>query len=184
MRVALTGTPGTGKTSVATVLKKQGYTIVRLHALARKNNCIVGFDKKRNSQLIDIDRLNSIIEKNVTTDAVVFFEGHIAHLLDSMEKVIILRCHPKELKKRLMKKRWRRKKILENVQSEIIDIILCEAAEQHLCENIFEIDTTKKSVEEVTTAISKIVRNDFRPTKSYRIGQIDWSEEILNEDHR
>lgn len=184
MRVAITGTPGTGKTSVATALKKQGYTIVRLHTLARKNNCIVGFDKKRNSQLIDIDKVNSIVTKNFRTDALVFFEGHIAHLLISMEKVIILRCHPKELKKRLMRKRWSQKKVLENVQAEIIDVILCESAKQHPFENIFEFDTTKKSVEEVTAAINEIVKNDFRPTTSYSIGQIDWSEEILNEYHR
>lgn len=184
MRVALTGTPGTGKTSVATVLKKQGYTIVRLHALARKNNCIVGVDEKRNSQLIDIDKVNSIVKKNFTTDALVFFEGHIAHLLNSMEKVIILRCHPKELKKRLMRKRWSRKKVLENVQAEILDIILCESTEQYPFENIFELETTNKSVKEVTAAINEIVENHFRPTTSYSIGQIDWSEEIFNEHHR
>ncbi len=105
MRVALTGTPGTGKSAVATVLEKHGYTIVRLHKLARENICIDGVDKKRHSQLIDIDKLNNCIKKNFALDSLVFFEGHVGHLLTTMEKVVILRCHPNELKKRLKKKK-------------------------------------------------------------------------------
>lgn len=110
MRVALSGTPGTGKTSVATVLMNQGYTVVQLHTLAQENHCIAGVDKKRNSQLIDMEKLDKAIQKNYTTDALVFFDGHIAHLLTTMDKVILLRCHPKELEKRLQKKNGTRKK--------------------------------------------------------------------------
>mgnify|MGYP001583256127 CR=1 FL=1 len=106
MRVALTGTPGTGKSAVAIQLQKKGYTIVRLHELAIQHGCIDGIDKKRNSQLIDMDKLHKYIKKNFTTNELVFFEGHVAHLLKTVEKVIILRCHPKELKRRLMKKKW------------------------------------------------------------------------------
>jgi len=181
MWVALTGTPGTGKSSVATLLQKQGYTIVRLHQHARENKCIDGIDKKRNSQLIDIDKLNKSIKKNFTKDAFVFFEGHVGHLLKTMDKVIILRCHPKELKKRLTKKQWSTKKIKENVDAETIDVILCEAIEQHPQKNVFEIDTTNKTIQEVATIIIKIVKKNFQPTKTYTIGQIDWSEEIFKE---
>ncbi|PNX46958.1 MAG: hypothetical protein BV459_05425 [Thermoplasmata archaeon M11B2D] len=183
MWVALTGTPGTGKTAVATALKKQGYTIVPLHRLAQNSNCVVGIEKRRNSQLIDIPKLNDYVKKNFTRDELIFFEGHIAHLLSSMQKVIVLRCHPKELKKRLLKKRWRMKKIMENIEAEIIDIILCEAVQRHRSENIFEIDTTEKSAEDISTVIGTIVKKNFQPTKTYSIGQIDWSEEILNEPY-
>jgi adenylate kinase len=183
MRIALSGTPGTGKTAVAKVLSKHGYTIVPLHKLAKENNCIVGFDKERDSELVDVDKLNTVIKKNFTTDTLVFFEGHLGHLLKTMENVIILRCHPKELKKRLKKKKWSEKKIKENIDAEIIDVILCEAVEQHQTKNIFEIDTTKKTIESVTEAIIEIVNKKFQPIKPYRIGQIDWSEEILKK-HR
>ena len=182
MRVALSGTPGTGKTSVATVLKKRGYSIVHLHTFAKENHCIAGTDKKRGSQLIDMMKLDKAIQKNFTPDALVFFDGHIAHLLKTMEKVILLRCHPKDLEKRLLKKKWTSKKIRENVEAEIIDIILCEAVERHPSEDIFEIDTTKKSVEEIAVSIVEIVNKNFQPTKTYSIGRIDWSEEILKKD--
>jgi adenylate kinase len=181
MLVALTGTPGTGKSAVATQLQKKGYTVVRLHEHAIQNGCIDGIDKKRNSQLIDMDKLNKYIKKNFTTNELVFFEGHVAHILKTMEKVIILRCHPKELKKRLMKKKWNNKKIQENIDAETIDVILCEAVEQHPKKNIFEIDTTKKTIEEVAVSILEIANKNFQPTKTYSIGRIDWLEEILKD---
>jgi adenylate kinase len=182
MWVAITGTPGTGKSSVATLLQKQGYTIVRLHQLARENKCIDGIDTKRNSQLIDVNKLNNSIKTHFDKDVLVFFEGHIGHLLKAIDKVIILRCHPKKLKKRLMKKKWSSKKIKENIDAEIIDVILCEAVEHHSKGNIFEIDTTNKSIEKVVTIIIDIVKKKFQPTKPYTIGQIDWSEEILEDN--
>lgn len=181
MRVALTGTPGTGKTSVANVLTKQGYAVVQLHRFAQKKKCTVGVDTKRKSQLIDVNRLNRIVKKETPVDRLLFFEGHIAHLLKTMEKIIILRCHPNELKKRLKKKRWGMKKIMENVEAEIIDIILCEAVELHRAEDIFEIDTTGKTANTVATTIDWIVKKNFRQTKPFNIGQIDWSEEIIKE---
>ena len=106
MWIALTGTPGTGKSSIATLLQKQGYTTVRLHQLAKEYNCTDGIDTKRNSQLIDVDKLNNTVKNNFALDALIFFEGHLGHLLKAIDKVIILRCHPKKLKKRLMKKKF------------------------------------------------------------------------------
>jgi adenylate kinase len=181
MRVALSGTPGAGKTSVATRLQKKGYTIVRLNDLAIKQGYIDGVDKTRNTKLMDIQQLNLYIQKHYTTKNLVFFEGHAAHLLRAINKVIILRCHPKKLKKRLQQKGWKPKKIKENVEAETLDIILCEAVDLHQKKNIFEIDTTNKSSEDVAVLIHQIVKKDFEPTKPYRIGQIDWSEEILKE---
>jgi adenylate kinase len=179
MWVALTGTPGTGKTSVSALLQKQGYTIAQLQDLALKYNCIDGIDKKRNTQLIDMNKLNKYINKNFKKNVLIFFEGHLAHLLTIIDVVIILRCHPRKLKKRLLKKKWSANKIKENINAEALDIILCETVEYYSKEHIFEIDTTNKTIEEVASTIKHLVKKNFRPTKKYTIGQIDWSYEIL-----
>lgn len=183
MRVALTGTPGTGKSAVATLLQDQGYSVVRLFTLATQIKCIDGRDKKRNTKLVDISKLNSYIKKTFVSDEPIFFEGHIAHLLKAMDKVIILRCHPQVLQERLGSKKWKEQKVKENIDAEILDVILSESAERHPAENIFEIDTTKKTINEVAELIITFAQKNFTPTRTYSIGKIDWSEEILHNAH-
>lgn len=182
MRVALSGTPGTGKTSVADFLKNQGYNVVHLHQFAKEHHCIAGKDRERDTELIDMVKLEKAIKKQYAGEALFFFDGHIGHLLQSMQKVVLLRCHPKELKQRLLKKKWTAKKRKENIDAEILDVILCEAVQHHASEDLFEIDTTAKKVEEVAGIIVRLVRKNFQPTRTYRVGQIDWSEEILSGD--
>jgi len=181
MLVALSGTPGTGKSSVSLLLERNGYRVIRLNELAVEKQFIVGVDKDRNSKIIDIVRLDSYLNEHYKTEDIVIVEGHLSHLLKSVDKVILLRCHPKQLKKRLEEKGWNQKKINENVEAETIDVILCETVEIHKEDNIFEIDTTHMKKEDIASAIIDIVNSNFKPTKKYNIGNIDWSEEILND---
>jgi len=181
MIVALSGTPGVGKTSVSALLKNHGYTILSLNEIALDNKFIKGVDKERNSTILDIDRINEYISKAYDTEKLVFIEGHASHLLKIIDKVILLRCHPTLLHKRLEEKGWKKEKIKENVEAEILDIILCEAVEFFSEQDIYEIDTTKKTVEAVSSSIIKIIQSDFKPLKNYTLGKIDWSEEILKD---
>jgi adenylate kinase len=180
MWVALTGTPGTGKTTVARLLRKKGYTVVDLNRLAISKGFVAGVDKKRHCKLIDITKINAYVQKHFDRTDLVFFEGHTAHLLKAMDRVIIMRCHPTQLYQHLLKKKWRTEKIQENLEAELLDIILCEAVEARPKSTIFEIDTTEKTPAAVTGSVLELVKKKFRPIQQYRIGQIDWSEEILN----
>ena len=183
MIVAITGTPGIGKTSVSEVLIKEGYDVVDLNKVAVEKQFLISIDEDRDSKIVDIDKLNKHITKNYNKKDIVFIDGHLSHLLDAADKVIILRCHPKILKKRLSAKNWKKEKIIENLQSEILDIILCESAERYSRENIFEIDTTKNDINSVAECIVEIVKNNFEHMKKYNMGNIDWSEEILKEEY-
>ena len=181
MIIALTGTPGTGKTSAAEVLKNKGFEIVDLNKVAFDNNFILSKDIKRDSNIVDIEKINRYILENYSGKDVVFIEGHLSHLLKNVEKIIILRCHPKVLKKNLSKKKWNEDKIKENIEAEILDIILCESLEIHLKKNIFEINVSDKTIEQVVASIIEIINNNFKIMKKYKIGKVDWSEEILKE---
>jgi len=176
MIVALSGTPGTGKTSVSALLKKQGYKIFSLNKIALDKNFIEGIDKKRNSKILDMGRINEYIKKKYCSEDLVFIEGHAAHFLSIAEKVIILRCHPKKLKKRLEKKGWGKEKIKENVEAEALDVILCETVDIHSEKNVFEIDATDRQPQEVGRDVKHIMGGKV---KNYKIGKIDWSEEVL-----
>jgi adenylate kinase len=179
MRVALTGTPGTGKTSAASLLQNKGYQIIDLNKVAIDKGFIVGIDKQRKSKLIDVELIDSYIAKKINGTTHIFVEGHASHLLNTMQRVIILRCHPHVLHTRLIKKRWGEQKMQENELAETLDIILCESVEKYPKEHLFEIDTTKKTIEEVVAAILEILHHGFSPIKKYNIGKIDWSEDVL-----
>jgi adenylate kinase len=181
MLIALTGTPGTGKSSVAAQLRTRGYEVADITKLAIERDFIMGVDKTRGSQLIDLEKIEHYIKMQYHSTDRVFLEGHTAHLIPSVEKVIILRCHPRMLKHRLVAKGWNLKKIQENLEAEILDVILCEAAERYPVEDLFEIDTTDRSVEAVISALIKIIEHEFQPIPKYSIGSIDWSEEIFNQ---
>jgi len=181
MLVALSGTPGTGKTSVSSLLQNKGYNVINLNEIAIDKGFVTGVDRKRNSKIIDIDGLNDYINDFYKTNDIVFIDGHTSHLLTTVENVILLRCHPRELQSRLQKKGWQQEKIKENVDAETLDVILCEAVECHPEEHIFEIDTTSISFETVLSSVIEIVNSNFELTKKYKIGKIDWSEEILND---
>lgn len=181
MHIALTGTPGIGKTSVSAVLRQKGFKVVDINNVAVENNFFVGVDKERDSKIADVDKIDDYIKKHYSKEDMVFFDSHLSHLLKSVERVIVFRCHPDNLAKRLSRKRWKKEKIKENIEAEMLDVILCETLEYHSKQNVFEIDTTNKSIEEVASSVMKIIENKFKHRKKYKIGNIDWSEEILRD---
>ena len=84
VRCALTGTPGTGKTSISKLLNTK---IVHLSDYYEASS--VG---KTNSGewLIDLDKMNNLVKKLELDE--VFYEGHTSHTLDNLDMVILLRC--------------------------------------------------------------------------------------------
>ena len=181
MFVAITGTPGVGKSSVSDQLVENGLIVVHLFKTAVKNGFILYDDPKRNSKVLDIARLNDFIKKNFSENDLVFIDGHLSYLLECVDKVILLRCHPDTLKHRLSFKGWSDSKVSENIQAEILDVILCDIVDSFSYDDIFEIDTTDKSIEEVFSCIAEIKDNSFDHMKKYNIGNIDWSEEIFKD---
>src|SRR2546426_6476882 len=139
--VALTGTPGTGKSSVATELERRGYYVVRLDRFAEEHKLISGFDAARGTREVDIEAL----DREVHVPAKIgFLVGHYAHRL-SVDLTIVLRCHPRTLRERLQARGWPEGKIKENLEAEAIDIITQEATARGPF--VYEIDTTSETPE-------------------------------------
>ena len=171
MIVALTGTPGTGKSSVSKILRRK-YIIMNLNKIIQQHNFISGYDRERRCRIADMKKLNGYIKKQ-NKGKTLIVEGHLAHLL-SVDMIIVLRCSPKILGKRLGKKKYPKKKIMENAEAEAVDVITVESLEKH--KKVYEIDTTNISKEKVAEKVEEILSGRF---KNYEVGNIDWSEEIL-----
>ncbi len=176
MFIALTGTPGTGKTTIASLLQAQGVSVINLHELAIAENKTDGFDSERNSVILDPRKLSGLVKKRFDKKDTFVFDGHISHMLSCMDIVIVLRCRPDVLKQRLVKKGWGKEKIKENLEAEIIDIILCEAVSLHGLSKVFEMETTKRPAEEIVCDILDLISQGFSEKDFFKPGQFDWSD--------
>lgn len=114
-----------------------------------------------------------VIYKKQNKGKIIIVEGHLAHLL-SVDTVIVLRCSPKILGKRLKKKKYNKKKIMENIEAEAVDVITVESLERY--KKVYEINTTNINQEKVAEDVESILGGKF---KNYKVGNIDWSGEIL-----
>jgi adenylate kinase len=93
--------------------------------------------------------------------------------------VIILRCHPDELYNRLKKRGYKKIKIMENIQSEILGNCVNYFIEKKLDLPLYEIDTTKSEIKEIVKVIIDII-NDNLDMSIFRVGKIDWLENLSN----
>ena len=167
MKIALTGTPGTGKSTVAPLVD-EGFRVLDLNALI-KDEYNQGSDPERKSMIADLDRLDGYVE-SLEGDYVI--EGHISHLLP-VDRIVVLRTAPRVLRERLTKRGWSKAKIDENLEAEALDVILVEALE--MSDNVYEINATDMSPEEVAEAVRQIIRG----TDNYKPGSVDFSEELF-----
>ncbi|TFG57102.1 MAG: dephospho-CoA kinase [Methanomassiliicoccus sp.] len=171
MIIALTGTPGTGKSTVARYLSSQGWKVLEVNELAKRYGLLKSKDVARDSFELDPDDLQQALVQEGMGEGVLV--GHLAHLLD-VNMVIVLRCHPSKLAERLADRGWPLAKVRENALAEALDIILAESMDGDA--PVFEIDTTEMTPEGAAEATLSILAGE---NEKYAVGNIDWSEEAL-----
>jgi adenylate kinase len=161
MRIALTGTPGTGKTTVARLLP---YQVIDINALV-KAGMNFGKDPERGCLEADMDALADHLAR-LDPDETLILEGHFSHHFADWS--IVLRLAPSQLKSRLEARGYSAQKIKENLEAEALDVILVEAVQ--LCARVDEIDTTGKSPQEVAQLVAGIIQGRLKLAP----GQVDW----------
>lgn len=166
MRVAVTGTPGTGKTT-ATDRLESDLEVVHLNELVRDEGLAVGPDPELDTLIADMDALERRLE---TVDSAVI-ESHLAHRFDA-DRVIVLRCRPDRLASRLRDRSEPEATVEENIESEALDLILAEAVDIHGEDRVYEIDTTDRDPDAVAAEIDAVIAGDREP----RVGIVSFVE--------
>ncbi len=178
--IVITGTPGTGKTSVSRKLvEKINGLHIDVSRYVIDNRIYIGYDEYRRSYIIDeeklVEKLESIIRES---NKPVVIDIHYPEILDPnmVDYVIILRTNPLELEKRLSRRKdWPLYKIRENVMAEILGVVTSNVLEHYPEEKVYEIDTTSKNIEEIVREIIAIIRGKRKiSVKKW----IDWLELI------
>ena len=151
MRIGVSGTPGTGKTSLSISLSKVcGTYHAEISSLAKDNQWVLEYDDKRDTCVVDAQKIKSHLKKYEN----VIIDSHFADLFDC-DIIIVLRCPPPKLYERLSSRGYSPEKIKENLLSEILDSCLINAIDSVGIDNTYEM-VTGDLEEDVKKALSII----------------------------
>lgn len=175
--IAVTGSPGTGKTEFSSILsKKLGAKLIDLNSFIREKGI---YKLTKNGEMdINLNKMRSEVAKLIReSSGPIVIDGLQSDLLPTkyLTHIVVLRTRPKILQRRLKARGYSPEKIRDNVESEALSIILWEAVQRHGMDKVYEINTTGISA-------SKAVKL-FLDALSGRIllkpGKIDWLEEFF-----
>jgi len=174
MRIGLTGTPGVGKTAVASILSDR-FTVIKIVDLAAEKGYLGPINDEFGAKEIDIESLASTLEKewHEPPDNTTVIEGHLSHYLPC-DLVIVLRCAPDILRSRLNQRGYPEWKINDNVEWELLGGPWNEIGSDHV--PWIEFDTTGSRPEEICDMIQKSLDSELEGTESSSV--LDWAEDI------
>ena len=178
LAIALTGTPGTGKTEVSKRLEKEGYRVLHLTEFIKEYNISSDHDFERNCDVIDMDALEDAVfeyrlqerckfntyfyesqlrredfHKKPENLPVLLIESHMAHYLCDL--AVVFRTHPNILKVRLDERGYSDSKVMENILAESIDVVLCDCFDY--CRRTYEINTSVLSINETIKCLKELI---------------------------
>jgi adenylate kinase len=146
--IIVSGTPGTGKSTLTEFLeKKLGFERLDLHEHYKKIS--TGYDRSAKCYDIDFIKFEKLVEEKINeVKKGLIIDTHISHLLSpkKVDLCIVMTCSDlKKLEKRMQERKYSQRKIRENLDVEIFQICLHEAKEKG--HKILTFDSSKKSTQ-------------------------------------
>ena len=173
--ILITGTPCTGKTTIAKALTARLHAeYINLTDYAKTYNLTLGEDKERNTLIIDEKKMHTKLAQTINTadKANIIVDGHYAAAVTPTElvsNVFVLRRNPKELKQFMEKCGFEGAKLWENLSAEILDVCFVEAL-QTQPGKVCELDATGKTVEAIVSEMMDVLEKG----KKCYTGFVDW----------
>lgn len=186
--IAITGTPGTGKSSAALELAKiiRNTVVIDAGKFARKNGIVGGFDARRKSWIVDTSMLKRRILGRIKSEngPVIIVEGHYSEEVCTPDVIFVLRCRPGVLKKRLLKRKYPKGKLEENILAEALDYCTISACNRtrNAKAKVYELDSTRAGRKTLARIMARLIASK-KYVKKYSPG-IDYSGFLLSSSSR
>ena len=169
-RLALTGTPGTGKSTVAQMLSSDGYEVITVESLAEQHGLSGEIDPSDGVRVIDTGALHDVLAPawESSPDVVVVVDGHLSHHLPC-DAVAVLRCSPEIIESRLVSRGYSADKVQANYEWELLGGAWNEReGDAPWC----EFDTSHSGVNSVVDSLADWIADGFKPASPGSV--IDW----------
>lgn len=153
--IVITGTPATGKTTLAKSLSRSiGAEVIYANQVAISRGLYSGKDK-HGAAIVKMKELQQALNKaaSASTSRIVILEGHIlCDMKINGATAIVIREHLAALKKRLEKRKYSKAKEFENIMCEALDYCGVNAEKNY--STVYEIMGSRKEL--VKSAVSII----------------------------
>jgi len=180
----ITGVPGTGKSSIAKLAAKQaGLPLIDLNALVKERGLYSEIDEADEARVVVLSKLESEANKELKKcKAGAVVEGHLACeiSLKPASAVIVCRTNPKTLRERLVRRGYLPDKMKANEISEMLDYCTIKAVQKYGAKKVFEIDTTKASLEQNAKECLEILKGG-KAAKKY-LPRINWADVLFEQE--
>lgn len=155
MRIIVTGSPGTGKTTAAKALgKRTGYPVLNEKQFALEQK-IGKWDSKENEIVIPLAKFAKALNNLLSREKNIILEGHLlCELKLKADYVVLIRVHPELLETRLEARGYSAEKVQDNVFCEGIDYCKKHLARNTPKEKIVEIQSGKSIKETLDRIIT------------------------------
>ena len=162
MIIVVTGTPGTGKTLLAKALaKKTKHLYMDVNKVIEGHGLVESYDDERMASVVDEEKLAKVLVAHIKKHKNLVIDSHLSHYVHKkyVDWCIMTKCDLKTLQRRMKKRGYSAQKIRENMDAEIFDVCLLEAAAMK--HKIIVLDTTKMK----TSKLVDIVLHETRQNK-------------------
>jgi adenylate kinase len=147
--ILVTGTPGCGKTSTASMLAERISFLKHLNTgeLIKEQKCYEGRDEELDTNVLDedklLDHMEGILDKAAEQNGGVVVDFHMPLIFPErwFDLVLVLRTKTELLFDRLNTRGYNEKKRSENMEAEIMQVILEEAREGYSNEIVHEVSS-------------------------------------------
>eukprot|EP00320_Phaeocystis_rex_P014788 CAMPEP_0119073440 /NCGR_PEP_ID=MMETSP1178-20130426/65443_1 /TAXON_ID=33656 /ORGANISM="unid sp, Strain CCMP2000" /LENGTH=179 /DNA_ID=CAMNT_0007055519 /DNA_START=18 /DNA_END=557 /DNA_ORIENTATION=- len=157
--ILITGTPGTGKSTMAQTLAAQAPTMrhVELGALVKDRQMHQGWDEEYETYILDEERiLDELEEMQEPGGLIVDFHGAELFPERWFDLVLVLRTENSVLYPRLQSRCYSEKKLSENMEAEIMQVVLDEARESYKEEIVIELRSD--TVEDIESNVQRVLQ--------------------------